>query len=84
MVRWIAILLMLITVAALSFMAGKQYASAPAAPSGMSAPAAEANPPAAAPESAPDPGLHWTVPAGWRTGEPRSMRYATYLAEGVE
>ena len=43
MVRWIAILLMLITVAALSFMAGKQYASSPAAPSGMgaSAPAAE-------------------------------------------
>ena len=86
MVRWIAILLMLITVAALSFMAGKQYASSPAAPSGMgaSAPAAEATPPATAPESAPDPGLHWTVPAGWRTGEPRSMCYATYLAEGVE
>ena len=29
-------------------------------------------------------GLHWTVPAGWKTGGPKPMRAATYLVEDSE
>jgi hypothetical protein len=85
MVRWIAIVL-LVTVAALGFVAWRQYATPPAASQtdmGGGAPMADAGtmPPA---EEQADPGLHWTVPTGWRAGEPRMMRYATYLIEDAE
>jgi len=29
-------------------------------------------------------GLHWTAPAGWKTGDPKPMRAATYLVEDAE
>lgn len=85
MVRYLAII-MIVIVAALGFVAWKQYATPPAAsqsPMGSGMPPADGAtmPPAEEPA---DPGLHWTVPNGWRTGEPRMMRYATYTTDGVE
>jgi len=86
MVRWIA-LVMVIVVAALGFVAWKQYATPPAASQsamGGGMPPADAGtmPPAEEPA---DPGVHWTVPDGWRAGAPRMMRYATYeIAQGTE
>jgi hypothetical protein len=29
-------------------------------------------------------GLQWTAPAGWKTGEPKPMRAATYLVDDAE
>ncbi len=106
MVRWIAIV-MLIVVAAIGFVAWEQYSAPPAAagamaggaPSGMPAGDAGAMPPAtggdaaAAPsgnphagmsDAAPDPGIAWDVPAGWQTGPPKMMRFATYLPKDAE
>lgn len=80
MVRWIA-MVMLVVVAALGYVAWKRYAVPPTA---ASSPEPTAMPPAgapgAAPEAALEPGVHWTVPKSWSTGAERSMRLATYVA----
>ena len=94
MIRWIGIV-MLIVVAALGFVAWRQY-SAPPPPAGTMAEQAPtagmptaAMPPAAEPHAgaegaAPDPQLQWDVPASWAKGPEKMMRYATYLPNGAE
>lgn len=85
MVRWIAVVL-LVLVAALGFFAWKRYSAPPPA---ASAPPSAAMPQDAAPapaEEAPanGPGVVWTVPKSWVTGPPRSMRLATYAIGDAE
>lgn len=93
MIRWIAIV-MLIVVAAIGFVAWKQYGAA-ATPSGAmagGAPSGEmpsgdgagGDPHAGIEAAAPDPGIHWDVPPGWSQGPAKMMRYATYLPPGAE
>lgn len=98
MVRWIAIV-MLIVVAGIGFVAWKQYSAPPAPaasmagseagsgapPAGMpSADGAGGDPHAGIDAAAPDPGLHWDVPKSWAEGPPKMMRHATYLPKDAE
>lgn len=79
MVRWIAIVL-LVVVAALGFVAWKRYAApAPAATAGETPGMPSGAAPEAAAEAPAEPGVHWTVPAAWKEGSGSSMRLATYL-----
>ncbi len=84
MIRWIAVVL-LVVVAALGFVAWKRYAGPPQE-AGMAssttvppqgAPAAGTSA-AEDPHATAEPGLHWNVPAKWSTSGERPMRYATY------
>jgi hypothetical protein len=85
MVRWIAVLL-LVLVAAVGLFAWQRSTAPPPA---ASAPQPAAVPQAAAPapaDAAPaeGPGVVWTAPRSWVTGAPRPMRLATYAIGDAE
>ena len=63
--------------------AGGDVASAPESTpaDGLAPDAAGASTPEAALEAT---GVRWTAPAGWRSGEPRAMRLATYYLGGPD
>jgi hypothetical protein len=93
MIRWIGGALV-VGLLVLGFVAWKRSmeparpadAAMPPAP-GAGAESAPLPPAPTAPAPAPDAvatssGITWTVPAGWRTGDARAMRLATYIIGG--
>jgi hypothetical protein len=87
MVRWIAVVL-LVLVAALGFFAWKRYSAPPPAASAPQSAAMPQDvapvPPAADAAPANGPGVVWKVPKSWVAGPPRSMRLATYAIGDAE
>jgi len=60
-------------------------ASAPASGAGAEPPPPAPTTPTPAPEAVlAASGITWTVPAGWRTGDARAMRLATYIVGGPD
>jgi len=78
MIRWLAVVFVVL-VAALSLFAWRRSV-APAMDASMPPSGA---PVAGAPDGAEDPGLHWTRPDHWDQGGDRPMRLATYVPAGA-